>query len=125
MFFILHCFVGLFFYSLLNVSEPVTINVTAGQNEGRYQLRFSKKNVGINEVASEDNTIQIWNNNREVTINGKDLKRVEIFNTLGQRVYSSSLSGESTAFDTTLTAGAYIVTVYTTNSSKSEKIIIR
>ncbi|MEE3413498.1 MAG: T9SS type A sorting domain-containing protein [Bacteroidales bacterium] len=125
MFFILHCFVGLFFYSLLNVSEPVTINVTAGQNEGRYQLRFSKKNVGINEVASEDNTIQIWNNNREVTINGKDLKRVEIFNTLGQRVYSSSLSGESTAFDTTLTAGAYIVTVYTANSSKSEKIIIR
>ena len=125
MFFILHCFVGLFFYSLLNVSEPVTINVTAGQNEGRYQLRFSKKNVGINEVASEDNTIQIWNNNREVTINGKDLKKVEIFNTLGQRVYSSSLSGESTAFDTTLTAGAYIVTVYTANSSKSEKIIIR
>ena len=106
MFFILHCFEGLFFYSLLNVNEPVSIDVTAGQNEGRYQLRFSKKNVGINEVASEDNSIQIWNNNREVTINGKDLKRVEIFNTLGQRVYSSSLSGESTTFDTTLTAGA-------------------
>jgi len=125
MFFILHCFVGLFFYSLLNVSEPVTINVTAGQNEGRYQLRFSKKNVGINEVASEDNTIQIWNNNREVTINGKDLKRVEIFNTLGQMVYSSNLAGNSTTFDSKLNNGAYIIKVYTANSSKSEKVIIR
>ena len=125
MFFILHCFAGLFFYSLLNVNEPVAISVTAGQNEGRYQLRFSKKNVGINEVASEENTIQIWNNNSEVSINGKDLKRVEIYNTLGQRVYSSSLVGESTTFDSKLNAGAYIVKVYTANSSKSEKIIIR
>ena len=111
--------------TVLNVNEPVTINVTAGQNEGRYQLRFSKKNVGINEVASEENTIQIWNNNSEVSINGKDLKKVEIYNTLGQRVYSSSLVGESTTFDSNLNAGAYIVKVYTANSSKSEKIIIR
>jgi len=111
--------------TVLNVNEPVSIDVTAGQNEGRYQLRFSKKNVGINEVASEENAIQIWNNNSEVSINGKDLKRVEIFNTLGQRVYSSSLVGESTTFDSNLNAGAYIVKVYTANSSKSEKIIIR
>ena len=111
--------------TVLNVNEPVSIDVTAGQNEGRYQLRFSKKNVGINEVASEDNSIQIWNNNREVTINGKDLKRVEIFNTLGQMVYSSNLAGNSTTFDSKLNDGAYIVKVYTANSSKSEKIIIR
>ncbi len=111
--------------TVLNVNEPVSIDVTAGQNEGRYQLRFSKKNVGINEVASQDNSIQIWNNNREVTINGKDLKRVEIFNTLGQMVYSSNLAGNSTAFDSKLNDGAYIVKVYTANSSKSEKIIIR
>ena len=111
--------------TVLNANEPVTINVTEGQNEGRYQIRFSKKNVGINAVASEDNSIQIWNNNREVTINGKDLKKVEIYNTLGQMVYSSNLAGNSTAFDSKLNDGAYIVKVYTANSSKSEKIIIR
>ncbi len=125
MFFILHCFAGLFFYSLLNVNDPVTINVTAGQNEGRYQLRFSKKNVGINAVASEDNSIQIWNNSREVTINGKDLKRVEIFNTLGQMVYSSNLAGNSTTFDSKLNDGAYIIKATDSKSIKSEKIIIR
>ena len=111
--------------TVLNVNDPVTINVTAGQNEGRYQLRFSKKNVGINEVANEVNNISIWNSQSVVTINGKNLKRVEIYNTLGQRVYSSSLSGESTTFDSKLNNGAYIIKVYTANSSKSEKVIIR
>ncbi len=111
--------------TVLNVNEPVSIDVTAGQNEGRYQLRFSKKNVGINEVASEDNSIQIWNNNSEVSINGKDLKRVEIFNTLGQMVYSSNLAGNSTAFDSKLNAGAYIIKATDSKSIKSEKIIIR
>ena len=111
--------------TVLNVNEPVSIDVTAGQNEGRYQLRFSKKNVGINAVASEDNSIQIWNNSREVTINGKDLKRVEIFNTLGQMVYSSNLAGNSTTFDSKLNAGAYIIKATDSKSIKSEKIIIR
>ena len=111
--------------TVLNANEPVTINVTAGQNEGRYQLRFSKKNVGINEVASEDNSIQIWNNNSEVSINGKDLKKVEIFNTLGQLVYSSKLTGNSTTFDSKLNKGAYIIKAHANNSSKSEKIVIK
>ena len=111
--------------TVLNVNEPVTITVTAGQNEGRYQLRFSKKNVGINEVASEENTIQIWNNNSEVTISGKDLKKVEIYNTLGQMVYSSKLAGSSVSFNSGLTNGAYIIKATDSKSTKSEKIIIR
>ena len=121
MFFILHCIAGLFFYSLLNVNEPVAISVTAGQNEGRYQLRFSKKNVGINEVASEESSIQIWNNNIEVSINGKDLRKVEIFNTLGQMVYSSKLAGSSVSFNSGLTDGAYIIKATDSKSTKSEK----
>ena len=111
--------------TVLNVNDPVTINVTAGQNEGRYQIRFARKNSSISEVANEVNNISIWNSQSVVTINGKNLKRVEIYNTLGQRVYSSSLSGESTTFDSKLNNGAYIIKVYTANSSKSEKIIIR
>ena len=111
--------------TVLNINEPISIDVAEGQNEGRYQLRFSKKNVGINEVAGEENSIQIWNNNSEVTINGKDLKKVEIFNTLGQMVYSSKIAGSSTTFDSKLNDGAYIIKAYTNNSSKSEKIIIR
>lgn len=110
---------------VLNVNEPISIDVTEGQNEGKYQLRFSKKNVGIDELASEESTINIWNTRNIVNISGKDLKKVEIYNTLGQVVYSSNLAGSSTSINTNLKDGAYIVKVQDTKTSKSEKIIIK
>ena len=111
--------------TVLNVNEPVSISVAEGDNALRYKIRFARKNSAINDVASEVDNISIWNSQSVVTINGKNLKKVEIYNTLGQRVYSSSLYGESTTFDSKLNNGAYIIKVYTTNSSKSEKVIIR
>ena len=111
--------------TVLNVDEPVSINVTSGQNEGRYKLRFTRKNVGINELASEESTINIWNTRNVVNISGKELKKVEIYNTLGQVVYSSNLAGSSTSINTNLKDGAYIVKVQDTKTSKSEKIIIK
>lgn len=110
---------------VLNVDEPISIDVTEGQNEGKYQLRFSKKNVGIDELASEESTINIWNTRNIVNISGKELKKVEIYNTLGQVVYSSNLAGSSTSINTNLKDGAYIVKVQDTKTSKSEKIIIK
>ncbi len=111
--------------TVLNNGEVFNISCSEGDNAGRYKIKFARKNVGINEVASEDNSIQIWNNAREVTIDGKDLRRVEIYNTLGQMVYSSSLAGNSTTFDSNLNDGAYIIKAYTSNSSKSKKVIIK
>ncbi len=111
--------------TVLNNGEVFNISCSEGDNAGRYKIKFARKNVGINEVASEDNSIQIWNNASEVTIDGKDLRRVEIYNTLGQMVYSSSLTGNSTTFDSNLNDGAYIIKAYTSNSSKSKKVIIK
>lgn len=111
--------------TVLNNGEVFNISCSEGDNAGRYKIKFARKNVGINEVASEDNSIQIWNNASEVTIDGKDLRRVEIYNTLGQMVYSSSLAGNSTTFDSNLNDGAYIIKAYTSNSSKSKKVIIK
>ena len=111
--------------TVLNNGEVFNISCSEGDNAGRYKIKFARKNVGINEVASEDNSIQIWNNASEVTIEGKGLKRVEIYNTLGQMVYSSSLAGNSTTFDSNLNDGAYIIKAYTNNSSKSKKVIIK
>lgn len=111
--------------TVLNIDEPISINVTEGQNEGRYKLRFAKKNVGINEVVSEESSISIWNTRNIVNIEGKDLKRVDIYNTLGQLVYSSKLTGNSTTFDSKLNKGAYIIKAHANNSSKSEKIVIK
>ena len=111
--------------TVLSVNEPVQIDLTEGQNEGRYRLRFAPKNSNINGVASSENSINIWNRLSEINISGKDLKRVEIFNTLGQKVYHAQLSGDSATFNSNLSDGAYIVKVYTQSSIKSKKVIIR
>ena len=111
--------------TVLNVNDPVQIDLTEGQNEGRYRLRFAPKNSNINDVVSSENNINIWNRLSEINISGKDLKRVEIFNTLGQKVYHSQLSGDSATFNSNLRDGAYIVKVYTQRSIKSKKVIIR
>lgn len=111
--------------TILNVEEPIQINVSEGENEGRYQVRFSKKNVGINEVASEESSIQIFNTNSVINVSGKNLKNIEIYNTLGQVVYSKNLNTNSAALETNLNNGAYIVKVSDSKSNKTEKIIIR
>ncbi|MDY6381836.1 MAG: leucine-rich repeat domain-containing protein [Synergistales bacterium] len=111
--------------TVLSVNEPVQIDLTEGQNEGRYRLRFAPKNSNINDVVSSENSINIWNRLSEINISGKDLKRVEIFNTLGQKVYHAQLSGDSATFNSNLSDGAYIVKVYTQSSIKSKKVIIR
>ncbi len=111
--------------TILNVNEPIQINVSEGENEGRYQVRFSKKNVGINEVAREESFIQIFNTNSVINVSGKNLKNIEIYNTLGQIVYSKNLNTNSVALETNLNNGAYIVKVSDNKSSKTEKIIIR
>lgn len=111
--------------TILNVEEPIQINVSEGENEGRYQVRFSKKNVGINEVASEESSIQIFNTNSVINVSGKNLKNIEIYNTLGQVVYSKNLNTNSAAIETNLNNGAYIVKVSDSKSNKTEKIIIR
>lgn len=111
--------------TILNINEAIQINVSEGENEGRYQLRFSKKNVGINEVASEESSIQIFNTNSVINVSGKNLKNIEIYNTLGQVVYSKNLNTNSAALETNLNNGAYIVKVSDSKSSKTEKIIIR
>ena len=101
------------------------LNLNGGMTGNRYQIKFAKKNVGINEVAEEDNAISIWNTNDVIIINGKELQRVVIYNILGQEVYSSSLAGEKAVIDSRLANGTYTIKAYAKNSSKSEKLIIR
>ena len=110
---------------VLNVGEPVSISLTQGDNYGRYQIRFTKKNVGITELASGDTEIDIYNSSRDIFVNGNSMQRVEIYNTLGQMVYTQRLSGESVKISTDLKDGAYMVKVYADKGTKTQKIIVK
>lgn len=111
--------------TILTENEPISLSVVEGANANLYQLRFSKKNVGIDELANEENYISIWTSGKQINISGKDLKRVEIYNTLGQKVYSSRLAGNNILFNSNLNSGAYIIKAYDRSNSKTEKVILK
>lgn len=112
--------------TIMEVGEIVSINLSTGNNEGRYQIHFSRKNSNINDVANNANNIKIWNSDSEINISGDNLQRVEIYNTLGQKVYEGKLSGNNAKFNSGLKNGAYVIKAYADgNQSKSEKVVIR
>lgn len=112
--------------TIMEIGEIVNINLSTGNNEGRYQIRFSRKNSNINDVANNANNIKIWNSDSEINISGDNLQRVEIYNTLGQKVYEGKLSGNNAKFNSGLKNGAYVIKVYADgNQNKSEKVVIR
>ena len=104
------------------------LNLEQGYNLGKYKIRFCRKgsNVGITDVVQmPEADVTIWNNNREVTINGDNLKYVEVCNTLGQKVYTRELAGDTYKFDLKAISGAYIIRVKTDEGIKTQKIVIK
>lgn len=111
--------------TILNDASNIFLYAEQGENQGKYKIRFAKRNnVAIEDIQVPEANISIWNNNKEINIYGKDLKEVEVVNTLGQRIYERKISGESFRFDVNAIAGAYIVRVKNSEGIKIEKIII-
>lgn len=111
--------------TILNDASNIFLYTEKGENEGKYKIRFARRNnVAIEDIQTPEANISIWNDNKEINIYGKDLKEVEVVNTLGQRIYERKISGESYRFDLNTIAGAYIVRVKNSEGIKIEKIII-
>ena len=104
--------------------EPYQIDIEAGENAGRYQIKINKSSVSLPQTMENKTNISIWNNNKEVFVKGENLQRVEVYNTIGQKVYQREISGDTYNF-TFDNEGAYIVKVTSENGTKSHKIVIR
>ena len=101
------------------------LHIDAGKNEGKYKILLAQNNSSVEDILAANANISIWNNNREITINGKDLKKVEVFNALGQKVYEDKISGNAHKFNLNTIQGAYIIKAYNkNNTSKTAKITI-
>ena len=110
--------------TILN-GNSISLSLNAGENTSDFALKFSKKNVGLDNMANNVNNISVYNIADRIMINGQQLQRAEVYNTLGQIVYASKLSGESAALDSKLQSGAYLIKVYAGNMSKTQKIVIK
>ncbi|MBR1769958.1 MAG: leucine-rich repeat domain-containing protein [Bacteroidales bacterium] len=111
--------------TVMGNGETLLLNLSQGANSGKYQLMFSKKNVALAELQTEENNISIFNTGKELNISGKGLKRLEVYNTLGQKVYSESLTSDNAKLNMALSNGVYVVKVYAKGMAKSQKIVVK
>ncbi len=83
--------------------------------------------VGLDDISLEDNSITIYPNptNSEVNISSENfINSVEIFNSLGQRVYYSVVNSNTKTIDiSSFSNGVYILRVITDNGVIRKKII--
>ncbi|MDO5760825.1 MAG: T9SS type A sorting domain-containing protein, partial [Bacteroidota bacterium] len=109
--------------TVLEENNSFEFDVQAGENTERYLVKIAKSTSSLTQVVKKE-SISIWNDNKEISIKGKELKQVELYNTLGQMVYQRQISGDNYNF-TYSHAGAYIVKVTANNETKSQKIVIK
>lgn len=106
--------------TVMNQDDVYTADIARGDNEGRFKLVINKNNVSIEDVAQAEE-IRLYNNNRQITIQGGNIKSVQVFNTLGQKVYETK-QRHFTLGD--VPSGTYIVNVQTAETSFSNKIVV-
>lgn len=110
------------------ISDGTKFTFTAyeGENEGRFLIKFApSKNVSLTEVTDSEINVNIYNNNKEIFINGENLTHIQVINSLGQTVYNKNISGNSYSCNLNTPSGAYIVKIQTLNGTKTQKIIVK
>ena len=93
--------------------------ISSGENADRFKV-LVKKNVGLADVEELD--VRIVNNNRHIAIFTQEDVKVEVYNTLGQRVFETS---ETSFVLNDVATGTYVVKVYNNQGSKTQKIVVR
>ena len=104
----------------MNQDDVYTADIARGDNEGRFKLVINKNNVSIEDVANVEE-INFYNNNRQITISGGNIKLVQVYNTLVQKVYETK---QRTFTLDEVASGTYIVNVQTDETSFSNKIVV-
>ncbi|MCI6645041.1 MAG: hypothetical protein MSH09_03465, partial [Bacteroidales bacterium] len=61
----------------MNQDDVYTADIARGDNEGRFKLVINKNNVSIEDVANVEE-INFYNNNRQITISGGNIKLVQV-----------------------------------------------
>ena len=99
-----------------------TTDIASGENAERFKLLIGDKNVSLEDVEAVENLIRVSNTGRRVNISAQGAIEAEVYNALGQKVYSTT--DNSFTLDG-VSAGAYVIKVSNGKSVKSEKIIVQ
>ena len=95
-------------------------------NSSRFALIFKAPSVttGINPAESGD--VWISTRNGQIMINGVNGNgaRLEVYNAVGQKLFSGNLTGSNTPLNTKFAAGTYLVKLSSNGYSVTKKLII-
>ncbi len=105
-------------------------------NAGEYLTRFEITFRDGNALSIDDNETEgvdvLYSNDKEKVVllnpNGLEIKSIEMFNILGQSVWTMndiSESGYSEYEVKNLSTGAYIIKLYTVSGSVSKKVLVK
>ncbi|MEI6554277.1 MAG: T9SS type A sorting domain-containing protein [Paludibacter sp.] len=119
--------------NLLNYEQDLTLadynfysDVTAN-NETRFTVLFKAPSVatGINPNTTGNVWISI-NGNNQIVVNGANAgTTVAVYNEVGQRLSSQTLTATTKVLNTKLASGVYMVTVTNAGKSVTQKVISR
>ncbi len=113
---------------LINLKEITEYNfvATAGELTDRFVVQFFKSSTGTSNLQTSD--LLIYSHENGIYISGSQLGMadIKIFNLLGQKVFSKSMSlGGSQFIDLTKESGWYIVQLSTDLGIKTEKVFLK
>lgn len=117
-------------FALIKDAEDVTVmqfSSTMNPYKYRYSVEFNCNNVDVEEIAS--NVASVYPNPASecLNINCENISMVEIYNSIGQMVYSQSVNTDNLVIDiTSFDEGLYIVNVKRTNGlDYSQRIVVK
>lgn len=102
----------------LTEGAEYTTEIASGENANRFKV-LVKNNVGLADMKELDVTIA--NSNRHIAITAQEEVKIEVYNTLGQKVYETN---ETDFVLSGVASGAYVVKVQGAKAAKSQKIIV-
>jgi hypothetical protein len=117
---------------IATLSSDLSGNIYAGGDftytAGNYYLAVYNSEVSITEDYTTDKNISLYpnpgNGNFTVKSTNSPIEKIEIYNTIGQIVYTQSINASVITINSTLDAGSYMVKIITPDKSYNSKIFI-
>jgi hypothetical protein len=105
-------------------TNSYSANIVAGENAGRFILKLGGEIVSNPESPAVSNEINAWVYENRMTIDGKDLTNVEVYNITGQRVFAASITGNHYTNTINVPSGSYILKAVSKSGTKNVKFTV-
>ena len=121
----------------LDINSPAITNLSDGSsysftsdatlnNTSRFSLTFKAPSVATGINPESNDKVWISNRNGKLMVNGTvgNGAKVEVFNSVGQRIISCNLTNSNALLNNTLAVGAYLVKLTNEGKTITRKMII-